>query len=809
VAPGYHSKLASLLVGVGVAAGLPAFADTGPIEPAVAQAGRTATFDIPSQPLAQALTGFGRQSGLQIAVDTAATTGKTSGAVSGTMAVEEALRRLLAGTGLTFQFTSVSAVTVSGVSGAASNAVQLDPVRVQGSQPSPPQAEINNLTAPYAGGLVARGGRVGDLGNRDYMDTPFSTTVYTEKYIQDNQARTLVDALADDPTIRSTYAQGVYDDRLFIRGFYLDPGDMSFNGLYGVNPVMSVNLAGIERIEVFRGPTALLSGMSPIGSIGGTMNFVPKRATDTPITQMAARYASDGQVGGQIDFGRRFGPDNSVGLRMNGTFMAGNTAIARNSDQLAALTLGLDFRSDTTRLDADFGYQNRRIIGAQGGTFVATGLQVPAAPNARNNYYQPWEFYATEDMYGMLRFEHDFMPNLTAFLKVGGLRSNGAFLLGFPTINDAQGNTSSSPFKNVTSNESVSAEVGARGRFDTGPVHHEAVLSGSYLRMDRGNGATTVSDVASNIYAPVIQPAPDLAGAVTSAPLVSATVQTSIGLIDAISIAQNRVQLIGGVRAQRIQVSNYDGTTGLPTPGYDQSVVTPSVSLIVKPWDAVSFYANYIEALEQGPTAGAGLANAGEVFAPFVSRQFEVGAKLDLGNFGAMLSAFQITRPSSFVDPTTNSLVVDGQQRNRGIEFTMFGEPLPGLKPIGGFTVLDAIQTNTLDGATNGKYAPGVPTFQANIGLDWSTPFLKGFALLGRVIYTAQSYVDPANTQAVPPWTRIDLGARYTFERPDGQPVSLRFNAINVGNNNYWMASNGYLSQGQPRTFLLSLTADF
>ena len=48
--------------------------------PLEAQASRTANFDIASQPLAQALTAFGRQSGMQIAVDTAAVAGKTSGA---------------------------------------------------------------------------------------------------------------------------------------------------------------------------------------------------------------------------------------------------------------------------------------------------------------------------------------------------------------------------------------------------------------------------------------------------------------------------------------------------------------------------------------------------------------------------------------------------------------------------------------------------------------------------------------------------------------------------------------------------------
>ena len=78
----------------------------------------------------------------------------------------------------------------------------------------------------------------------------------------------------------------------------------------------------------------------------------------------------------------------------------------------------------------------------------------------------------------------------------------------------------------------------------------------------------------------------------------------------------------------------------------------------------------------------------------------------------------------------------------------MFGEPLPGLRPIGGFSVLDAIQTNTLNGTNNGKYAAGVPTFQANVGLDWETPFVKGLAVGGRIIYTGSTYLDPGQPAA-------------------------------------------------------------
>ena len=773
-----------------------------------AQAGQTAMFNIPSQPLAQALTAFGQQSGLQIAVNAAAVSGKVSSAVSGTMTAEQALQQLLAGSGIAYRFTSQSAVTISGASDAAPGAVQLDPVRVQANAP-PPQADIGNLMPAYAGGEVARGGRVGILGNRDYMDTPFSTTTYTEKYIQDNQARTMIDVVANDPTIRPGRAQSQFDDRLVIRGFPLFTADMAFNGLYGVMSPFPMPLAGIERVEVFRGPSAMLSGMAPNGAVGGTINLVPKRAPDAGITEVTATYAMNSQLGGQIDVGRRFGPDNVLGLRVNAAYSGGDTTVAYQSDSLLNVTAGFDYRGGDTRVDADFGYINRNIVGAQAGTFLASGLLLPAAPNAANNYYQPWEFTAFNSTYGLVRFEHDLAPNFTAFLKVGGSSSNGAFISAFPTITNTLGATTATPGKFLSFFQNLTAEAGARARFETGELRHEAALCGSYLNSWTGSGSLFTTAVTSNIFSPVIRSAPNIAAAPTYAPLTAQSVLTSLGLIDAISAFHDKIQLIGGVRWQQIQVGNWSATTGLPTPGYVQATATPSASLIVRPWKEVSFYGNFIQALEQGPVAGAGLRNAGTALPPFVSTQFEAGTKLDLGDFGATMAVFQITKQSSFVDASTNSLVVNGQQQNSGLEFTMFGEPFKGVKPLGGFLWMSPVLVSTAGGINNGHYAPGVPNFQANIGIDWDTPYVKGLTVGGRVIYTGRTFVDPANLQEAPAWTRVDLIAKYVFERSDGKPVALRGQVINVGNNNYWMSNSGFVTEGQPRTFMLSLTADF
>lgn len=781
--------------------------------PLEAQATRTATFNIPAQPLLQALTDFGRQAGLQIAIDSALGAGKTSPGVSGTMTADQALRQLLAGSGLSYQFTSINAVTVAGSPApqVGSGPIQLDPVRVQAGS-SPPQAEIGNLPPAYAGGQVARGGKIGLLGVKDFMDTPFSETSYTEQYIQNQQARTLTDVLAGDPTLRSGYPNGnVFDDRVMIRGIQVYNTNYGLGGLYGIVP-NEADTTGIERVEVFRGPSAFLNGALP-NAVGGTINLVPKRATDAPITQASALYSSDAQFGGTLDVGRRFGPDNEIGIRVNGSYISGNTSVYAQSAERLALTAGFDYRSADTRIDADIGFLRRDVQKFQGGMFLSSGIQLPPAPNARNSSYQPWERLQGNDLYGAYRFEHDIVEGLTGFVKAGARRSSYTSIFLNQNIVNYNGNTTTLSAGQYNSTvEAISLEAGVRANFNTGPVKHEMAMVADYLKTQNFtlNNAMSIP-TNSNIYNPVVVAAPSLYGlSIGNPPLTSDSVYSSFGLVDTVSFLDDMFQIIGGARAQRLQTANYSTTTGLATSGNDQTVISPSVAVVFKPMKELMFYGNYIQALQQGPIAGAGLTNAGEQFPPFVSTQFEIGTKVDLGFLAMTLSAFEITLPSSYTDVSTNSLVTNGQQRNQGLEFVAFGEPAKGLKLMGGFTILDAKQTSTQNGATNGRQAVGTTPFQASLSADWDTPFLKGFGVLGRAVYNGPVYLDAANTQQVPAWTRFDVGARYTFDRTgDGTPVTLRANVINLFDANYWIATTSFFVQNQPRTFMLSLTADF
>jgi len=780
-----------------------------------AQAGaRTATYNIPAQPLSSALTAFGRQSGLQIVVDPASVEGKSSPGVAGTLTADQALTRLMVGTGTPYRFTSANSVTVGAA--AQSGAMQLDPVQVQGF-PVPQQAMIDNLPPPYAGGQVATGGQLGLLGNRDVMDTPFNQSNYTAKKIQDQQAKTLRDALIDDPSVRNTRSDNTLGgDQLTIRGFPVDTNGISYGGLYGMLPSISIMAELAERIEVLKGPSAMLNGMPPNGYIGGTINVVPKRAPQEALTQATASYLSVGQVGGHVDIARRVGPDKEVGVRFNGVFRAGQTDLQYNSDQRALAVLGLDFRGERVRLSADLGYQYQYVVAPSPYLGLGAGVSLPWVPNVRNNpTAQPWAYNARTDVFAVGRAEADLTEGVTAYAAVGGHDNRYTGLnTTLVTINNFNGAATGRAPENASDYSSYfTAEAGLRGVAKTGPIGHEFVVTATTYSAENGtNFIRQGAAIDTNIYSSTIIAQPNIPTPVTNK--TSTQRLSSIGIADTLSGADKRVQLTVGARLQQVQAANFNVVSGVETSNYNQSALSPSAALVFKPWENVSIYGNFIQGLQQGTIVGPTFTNAGEVFPPFKSTQYEVGVKVDWGRFTTTASLFQINQPSVLTNLVTNTLYLGGEQVNQGLEFNVFGEPIEGVRLLGGAMFLNAVLAKTQGGTTDGWVAPFSPGFNLNLGGEWDVPFAPGLTLTGRAVYTGSQYIDTTfPRRSLPEWTRFDVGARYAFENPGakGKLLVARLNVDNVLDSNYWAGgTNSFLMfLGAPRTFRLALTADF
>ncbi|WP_421999626.1 TonB-dependent siderophore receptor [Reyranella sp.] len=779
-----------------------------------AQGGTPRSFAIPGQPLATALMEFAEQSGWQVSAHGDLVQGKASTGVSGTMTPEQAIARLLAGTGLVASVTGGNTVTVSGPAPAPRGVLQLDPVQVQG-YPVPPQAMIDNLPPPYAGGQVATGGQIGLLGNRGVMDTPFNQTSYTAKKIQDQQARTVFDVLADDPSVRfggSDLTQN--SGALWIRGFPTYSSSILFGGLYGMMPYYSTMTELAERVELLRGPSAMLNGMTASSSNGGIVNVIPKRAPEPTLAQLTADYASGSQFGGHADLAHRFGADKQFGVRFNGVFRGGETPVQWNTNKRTLTTLGLDFRGERVRVSSDLGYQYQFVGGALPELALAPGVPLPAAPDARTSQGGAWGYIARKDAWAVVNGEVDLTDRITLYAS-GGVRDNRDEyqLPRSVRISNIDGSATASIGNLSYYFQNLVGTAGIRGLVDTGIIGHEFNVNATAIQQIFGVGFAFGTGYATNIYSPSYIPSPNIP--TPQANISSITNLNSLAFADTLSLAGKRVQLTAGVRLQQVKSTNYNTTTGAQTSDYDQSAVTPSVALVLKPfWQNVSFYGNFIQGLQQGTVVSASYANAGEVFPPYVTTQFEAGIKIDWGKLTTTASVFQISQPSTIADVATNTLVLAGEQRNQGIELNFFGELAEGVRVLGGAMFLSGVLTKTQGGLTDGWIAPFAPGAQFNLGGEWDLPFARGLTALGRITYTGAQYIDTtAPRRSLPEWTRLDLGLRYVFDRlgPTGKPVALRFNVENVLDNDYWQggSSASNLVIGAPRTFRLALTADF
>lgn len=773
------------------------------------------TFDIPPQPLIDALALFGRQSGMQVSVDAGLIRDIRSAGAKGAMSPEQALRQILSGTGVTYRLTDANTAILESRMAEKEDdgAIVLNPITVEGKG-IPDRAEIGNLPSAYPGGQVARGGDLGMLGNRDIMDTPFNITSYTAQTIEDQQARTLADVVANDPSVRATHPSGGILDSFYIRGFPINEGNLgevSFNGMFGVAPTFRLFTDYAERVEVIKGPTALLNGISPNSSVGGAINIVPKRASDVDVTRFTANYATELQGGGHLDFGRRLGTNRQFGIRFNGSYRRGDTPIDNQSIETPVGALALDYQGKQLRATVDVVAQREDITAPLRPLFPLTGIDIPDAPGGTSNLQLSWEKSRIDDISGLGRVEFDLTDSLTLFVAGGAGNTRVERLFGTPVILNGAGDVSILPQNFIFDVDRTTAEFGLRTQFDTGPVNHSLTFQGNRLhqRLSRGFNSGTLQ--FSNIFNPVNRPRQDVPEPDT-VPKVSESEFIGFGIADTLSVLDERVQLTLGVRRQQIESKNFSAATGQVTSSSDEGVFTPLAGVIVKPLKNISLYANYVEGLSLGDTAPATAANAGEVLSPARSNQIEVGAKVEFDTVGLTLSAFQIEKPFGQLEDVGGALIFSeaGEQRNRGLELNVFGEITPGLRLLGGITFLDGELTKTNDAATRGNTPVGVPSVQLNLGTEWDTPFAPGLTLVGNVIYTGDQYVDTTNTQEIPSWTRLDLGARYRTTLGD-MPIMVRATVQNVFDNDYFsgVASFRTLSQGAPRTALLSITADF
>lgn len=793
--------LRSTWIGLGIALSMAPF-----VSSAAEPSGNSvpSNYTIAPGSLGNVLAQFAAAAGVPLSFDPAPLAQLHSAGLNGRYTAQEGFAKLLDGTGFELVNKGDGAYSVRRMPDGATTT--LSSVTVSGST----GVTATELPPAYAGGQVARGGRLGLLGNKEVMDTPFNVSSYTSDFLTNRHAVTLADALNSDPSVRFTGQIGGITDSFYIRGFPIGEGNLgeiAFDGVYGVAPNYHVFTEYVERVEVVKGPAALLYGISPNSGVGGVINIVPKRALPQDLTRVTADYASSSLVGGHLDFSRRLGDDHEWGIRFNGSHRQGDTPLDNQQSRTNIGALSLDYQGERFRSSLDLISQHEKIDAPTRPFLLAPGIQVPTAPDGRRNVTQSWGWWKSDEQAALLRAEYDLTDSVTLFANAGGSKTDIARLSDqTPTILNEAGDVSSYPTHFLFKVDRSTYDTGLRAKFDTGPVKHSLSLQASLYKDSVSKASNTGTEILTNIYRPISRPAQNVAEP-ASVPKVSSSELSGLALADTLSAFDERAQLTLGLRHQRIKSDNFNAN-GSVSSAYDKSALTPLVGLVIKPWENVSVYANYIEGLSKGDTAPSSASNAGQVFAPYKSKQHEIGIKFDFDSAMLTLSAFQVSKPSGQLTGTVYA--ADSEQRNRGLELNLSGEPARGVRLLGGVTLLDAELTKTSNPNTRGNQPVGVPKIMLSMGAEWDLPWVNGLTLNTNATYTGREYVDQANTQSVPSWVTFDFGARYTTKMY-GKNVTLRGTVINAFNRGYWsgVASYGTISQGAPRTLMLSASMDF
>ena len=164
-------------------------------------------FNIPAQDLGGALNAFADRAGLRLLFPSNLVAGRRSAGLTGTLTRNQALSRLLAGSGLTFRFTSANTVTIAdpapvSAGAAPAGAIALDTIDVDGVPSSDPGRTEG--TGAYTPSVTATATRF-QLTPRE---TPQSISVITQQQMNDFSLRSINDVVNQTPGLTTQNAGG-------------------------------------------------------------------------------------------------------------------------------------------------------------------------------------------------------------------------------------------------------------------------------------------------------------------------------------------------------------------------------------------------------------------------------------------------------------------------------------------------------------------------------------------------------------------------------------------------------------------------
>lgn len=201
--------------------------------------------NIPAGPLSASLNSLAQQRGVVLSYDPALLNGLNNTALNGQYTFEQAATKLLAGSGVALQPTSAGYTLVKN-SPAGTSTLKAVTVTAEG-EPA--------YGAAAAAGFSAKNAKIGVLGERSLLETPFSVNVISAEQLENAGVKNLANLVRLDPSLTSSFSAVGYYDAISIRGLSLNNWTNYYkNGLLFANQAKTP-FENIERVEVMRGLT--------------------------------------------------------------------------------------------------------------------------------------------------------------------------------------------------------------------------------------------------------------------------------------------------------------------------------------------------------------------------------------------------------------------------------------------------------------------------------------------------------------------------------------------------------------------------
>ena len=652
-----------------------------------------------------------------------------------------------------------------------------------------PQRDVGFVESPRGAiqGYVAGRSMAGTKTNTPIMETPQAISVIGREQIRDQKPNKFDEILRYAPgVLAGTFGADIRNDWFLIRGFKSDDIGLFLDGLqlfYTSYASWKLQPFNLERVEVLRGPSAMLYGGS---SPSGIVNAVSKMPPAEPVRYLETGVNNFGNGYLAFDFGGAAAIPTENGklyYRLVGQVQGGGTQVDFTGDNNFFIAPSLTWKPDADTTFTVLGSASKNET--RGLNFLPYVGTVVAAPFGRI----PTSLFASDPSVDTFKREQEmlgyqFERNLSDSMT---FRQNARFAhvdvtyatlfgLDYATTpaaaNLARGNFLT---RGIANQGDLDSQL--EYRFDTGPLRHTTLfgLDLKHYSIDdwQGFGAATSLNLVNPVYTPT---AP-----FNGAPYQDATLtQKQLGTYLQDQIKLDRFTLVLSGRNDWVSTNNANHIG----PGQDRSdsQFSGRAGLIYNFDFGLAPYVSY--ATSYNPVIG--INAAGQLLQPETGEQAEVGLKFQPngfnGHFGIAL--FDLKRQNALTtDPTNVRLQTqNGEVTSRGLELEAVANVTPGLKVVGSFTTYDLFISKDLNPALVGKAPTNTPQQMASAWADYTFQEgpLSGFGFGGGVRYVGSSFADTANLLSVPSVVLGDAAIHYEWRN-----WRAALNVINVTDETY------------------------